>query len=54
MIVYRLTKSSNFLAICESSCVEKFSDIYVQEVADRYGVPNSIVLDRDVRFTSKF
>ena len=54
VIVDRLTKSSHFLAISESSSVERMSEIYVREVVARHRVPTSIVSDRDVRFTSRF
>ena len=54
VIVDRLTKSTHFLAIRESSLVEKFVDLYMQEIVYRHGVPVSIVSDRDVRLTSCF
>ena len=54
VIVDRLTKSAHFLAIRESSSVEKLADLYVREIVSRHGVPVSIVSDRDVRFTSCF
>ena len=54
VIVDRLTKSTHFLAISESSTAERIAKIYVREVVARHGVPTSIVSDRDVRFTSRF
>ena len=54
MIVDRLTKSAHFLAISESSSVERLSEVYVREVVSQHGVPISIVSDRDVHFTSRF
>ena len=54
VIVDSLMKSVYFPAISESSSAEKLVEIYVREVVVRHGVPTSIVLDRDVRFTSRF
>ena len=50
----RLMKSAHFLDINESSSVEKMDGIYVQEVVDRHRVPNFIMSDQDVHFTSRF
>jgi hypothetical protein len=33
---------------------EKLAQLYIKEVVHLYGVPSSIVLDRDSRFTSRF
>lgn len=54
VIVDRLTKSALFLAARETWPMEKFADLYVNEVVRRHGVPLSIVSDRDSRFTSRF
>ena len=54
VIVDRLTKSSHFLAIQESSSTEKLHDVYVREIFAQHGVPVSIVFDRDVRLNSRF
>ncbi|KAJ9547715.1 hypothetical protein OSB04_020258 [Centaurea solstitialis] len=54
VIVDRLTKSAHFIAINESSSLEKLADIYVKEVVARHGVPVTVISDRDVRFTSWF
>ncbi|KAI3701723.1 hypothetical protein L6452_27010 [Arctium lappa] len=54
MIVDRLTKSAHFLAIKESSSVEKLAEIFMREIVARHGVPVSIVSDRDTRLTSRF
>ncbi|KAI3514654.1 hypothetical protein L1887_13250 [Cichorium endivia] len=54
VIVDRLTKSALFLAARETWLVDKFAELYVDEVVRRHGVPLSIVSDRDSRFTSHF
>ncbi|GJZ82009.1 putative reverse transcriptase domain-containing protein [Tanacetum coccineum] len=53
VIVDRLTKSANFLAIREDYSIEKLAKIYVDEIVARHGVSVSIISDRDGRFTSR-
>ena len=52
VIVDRLTKSSLLVNVEDS--LEKFAQLYVDEIVRLHGVPVSIVLDRDPRFTSRF
>jgi hydrogenase maturation factor len=54
VIVDRLRKSSHFLAIIETDKMNKLARIYIQEVVSHYGVPISIISDRDARFTLNF
>lgn len=54
VIVDIVNKSDHFIQIQESSFVEKFVEIYIKEVVARYGIPVSLVSDRDVCFTSRF
>ena len=54
VIVVRLTKSTHFLSISESSSTKRVAEFYVREVVSRHGLPISIVSDRDVNFTSRF
>ncbi|GJT25420.1 putative reverse transcriptase domain-containing protein [Tanacetum coccineum] len=49
-----LTKSAHFLPIHEDYKMEKLARIYINEVIARYGVPLSIISDRDSRFMSQF
>ena len=53
-IVDRLTKSSHFLVVPMTFTLEKFCRLYIREIFLLYGVPVSIVLDRDPRFTTHF
>ena len=53
-IVDRLTKSSHFLAIQESSSVERLANIYVRAIVSHHVVPVSIVSDHDERFIYRF
>ncbi|GJS55842.1 putative reverse transcriptase domain-containing protein, partial [Tanacetum coccineum] len=52
VIVDRLTKSAHFLPIREDYKTEKLARIYINKIVARHGVPVSIILDRDGRFTS--
>ncbi|GJW29005.1 putative reverse transcriptase domain-containing protein [Tanacetum coccineum] len=54
VVVDRLTKSAHFLHIHEDYKTEKLAKIYTNEIVARHGVPVSIILDRDGRFTSHF
>ena len=52
VIVDRLTKSAHFLPIKWGCTLERLANLYVSEIVRLYGVPESIVSDRDPRFTS--
>ena len=54
VIVDRLTKCAHFLPINLKWSMDKLAGVYVQEVVRLHGVPESIVSDRDPRFTSRF
>ncbi|GJW71419.1 putative reverse transcriptase domain-containing protein [Tanacetum coccineum] len=54
VIVDRLTKSAHFLAMREDYSTERLVKLYIDEIVARHGVPVSIILDRDGRFTSRF
>ncbi|GKE81528.1 putative reverse transcriptase domain-containing protein, partial [Tanacetum coccineum] len=47
-------KSAHFLAICEDYNTEKLARLYIDVIVARHGVPVTIILDRDGRFTSHF
>nr|GEX25743.1 retrotransposable element Tf2 [Tanacetum cinerariifolium] len=53
VIVDRLTKSADFLAIKEDYSTKRLARIYIDEIVARHGVPVSIISDRDGRFTSR-
>jgi hypothetical protein len=53
VIMDRLTKSALFLPLKMTDPDDKLAKIYVNEVVRLHGVPTSIVLDRDPRFTSR-
>ena len=54
VIVDRLTKSAHFLPMNERFSLDKLVHMYLKEIVVRYGVPVSIVSDRDPRFNSRF
>ena len=54
MIVDRLTKSAHFLLVNVEDSLEKLAQLYVDEIVRLHGVPVSIVLDRNHKFTSRF
>ena len=54
VIVDRVTKSAHFLAVQMTFILERFCRLYIQEIVRLHGVPISIVLDRDPRFTTHF
>ena len=54
VIVDRLTKSAHFLAMRMTFSLERFCRLYIREIVRLHGVPVSIVLDRDPRFTVHF
>ena len=54
VIVDRLTKSAHFLAVQMTFTLERFCRLYIREIVRLYGVPVSIVSDRDPRFKVHF
>ncbi|KAL4032939.1 hypothetical protein IC575_006022 [Cucumis melo] len=54
VIVDRLTKTTRFIPIKMTTTLDQLARLYVDKIVSQYGVPVSIVSDRDPRFTSKF
>ncbi|GJU24756.1 putative reverse transcriptase domain-containing protein [Tanacetum coccineum] len=54
VIVDRLTKSAIFTPMREIDPMDRLARIYLKEVITRYGIPVSIIYDRDPRFASNF
>ncbi|GJV34428.1 putative reverse transcriptase domain-containing protein [Tanacetum coccineum] len=54
VIVDRLTKLAYFLPMKKTDSMEKLTQLYLKEIVCRYGVPVSIISDRDSRFASGF
>jgi hypothetical protein len=54
VIVDRLTKAAHFIPIKVKYSLEKLTKLYLQKIVRLHRVPESIVSDRDPRFTSRF
>ena len=54
VIVDRLTKSAHFIATNNTYSLERYAQLYVDEIMRLHGAPVSIISDRDPRFTSRF
>ncbi|KAL0553669.1 hypothetical protein IC582_007570 [Cucumis melo] len=54
VIVDRLTKTTRFIPIKMTSTLDQLARLYVDKIVSQYGVPVSIVSNRDPRFTSNF
>nr|GEV92139.1 putative reverse transcriptase domain-containing protein [Tanacetum cinerariifolium] len=54
VIVDRLSKSAHFLPVKTTDSMEKLTQLYLKEIVCPHGVPMSIILDRDNKFTSRF
>ena len=54
MVVDRLSKTVHLEAITKTIPAQELAAVYVDRVFRYHGVPQSIVSDRDTRFTSLF
>ncbi|KAG8483030.1 hypothetical protein CXB51_021959 [Gossypium anomalum] len=54
VVVDRLTKSTHFIPVRTDYSLDKLAELYVSQIVRLYGVPISIVSDRDPRFTLRF
>ena len=54
VIIDRLMKSTHFVPVRMDYSMDRLAELYVDEIVIFQGVPLSIVLDRDPRFTSRF
>ncbi|GJS76860.1 putative reverse transcriptase domain-containing protein [Tanacetum coccineum] len=54
VIVYRMITSAHFLPMREDYKMDRLARLYLNEIVARYGVPISIISNRDSRFTSRF
>ena len=54
VVVDRLTKSTHFLPVRTGYSLDKLAELYIKEIVRLHGIPISIILDRDSRFTSGF
>ena len=54
VVVDRLTKFVNFIPVKFAFSTSDVAQLFIRNVVRLHGFPNNIVLERDVKFTSKF
>ena len=54
VVVDRLTKHASFIPTTTGLTAEEFGELYVKHIGCRFGLPESIITDRDPRWTSDF
>lgn len=54
VVVDRLTKHANFIPTTTGLTAEDFGRLFVHRIVSRFGIPESIICDRDPRWTSDF
>ena len=54
VVVDRLTNSTHFLPVGTDYSPDKLAELYIKEIVWLHGIPISIILNRDSRFTSRF
>jgi hypothetical protein len=54
VVVDKLTKATHFIPLKTTHKETDVVDIFLKEVACLHGIPKTIVLDRDPKFTSNF
>ena len=54
VFVDRFSKRAHFAPCKTTDTAEDFAHLFLREIYRQHGLPNDIVSDRDVRFTSKF
>jgi hypothetical protein len=54
VVADKLNKSAHFIPLNTTHKAINVADIYMREVAHLHGIPNTIVFDRDPKFTSMF
>jgi hypothetical protein len=54
VVVDRLSKHASFIPTTSGLTAQGFAELFVNHIASRFGLPDSIIADRDPRWTSDF
>ena len=54
VVIDKLTKSAHFIPVRMDYSLDKLVELYILEIVRLHGVPLSIILDKDPRYTSQF
>ncbi len=54
MVVDRFSKMTHFIPIKDEATPQEIGRLFFTHVFQHHGLPKDIVLDRDLKFTSKF
>jgi hypothetical protein len=54
VVVDKLTKAPHFVPVKTTHTTANIREIFMKEIAKMHGIPRTIVLDRDTKFTSNF
>jgi hypothetical protein len=54
MVVDRFSKMAHFILFTKTTDASRVGELYFNEIVKLYDFPQTIVLDKDVRFTSYF
>ena len=52
VVVDKLTKVSHFVLVNKTHTTTNIAEIYMTEIVRLHGIPRTIVLDKDTKFTS--
>ena len=54
IVIDKLSKEAHFIPLKSTYRVVSIVDIFLKEIFRLHGIPKSIILDRDVKFTGNF
>ena len=54
VVVDRLSKHASFIPTTSGLTAQGFAELFVKYIVSRFGLPDSIIADRDPRWTSDF
>jgi len=54
VVIDKLRKVAHFVALKSTNSASEIAKIFIKEIVRLHGIPKKIVLDKYVRFTSRF